>query len=110
MRITYFHRRPQEGAYSIERHFADVRNALPPSIDYCITVAKYPSKGIFSRLFNAISAMRKQTDVNHITGDIHYLAMFLKKEDFAYYLRLLYSRAIAWPSEMGCFLLLVLVA
>lgn len=79
MRITYFHRYPIDGAYSIERHFEDVRKALPPHIKYYKVMMKYPSKGIFPRLYNALTVIRNQNDVNHITGDVHYLAIFLKK-------------------------------
>jgi glycosyltransferase involved in cell wall biosynthesis len=39
----------------------------------------YESKGLFPRLFNAIYCRFKQGDINHITGDIHYVAAFLKK-------------------------------
>jgi glycosyltransferase involved in cell wall biosynthesis len=39
----------------------------------------YESSGIFKRLANAIYCIFRQGDINHITGDIHYVAAFLRK-------------------------------
>jgi glycosyltransferase involved in cell wall biosynthesis len=40
----------------------------------------YESNGLWRRLANAIYCFFKQEDINHITGDIHYVAAFLKKK------------------------------
>ena len=79
MKVTYFQRKPLPGANSIERIFRDVRDALPSGIKYTVSIASYHSKGILPRLYNMIEAVSRQSDVNHITGDIHYAAYFLKK-------------------------------
>jgi glycosyltransferase involved in cell wall biosynthesis len=79
MRVTYYHRKPVPGNYSIERLFDDVRQALDHRIEQKVSMAPFRSYGIFRRLYNAFYAARRQSDVNHITGDIHYVACFLKK-------------------------------
>ncbi len=80
MRITYYHRRPFDGAYSIERLFRDIRNALPKEIEYEVSTSRFESRGLFKRLYNCIEAIFKQGDINHITGDIHYIALLLSKK------------------------------
>jgi glycosyltransferase involved in cell wall biosynthesis len=80
MKVTYFQRKPLPGANSIERIFRDVRGALPSGIKYTVSVSRYHSKGILPRLYNMLEAASRQADVNHITGDIHYAAYFLKKQ------------------------------
>ena len=39
----------------------------------------FESNGFFKRVYNAIYCINKQGDINHVTGDIHYVAIFLKK-------------------------------
>jgi glycosyltransferase involved in cell wall biosynthesis len=79
MKITYYHRHPISGTYSLERLFQDVRGALPENIEYEISIASFESRGLWPRLYNAVEAIFRQADVNHITGDVHYIACFLKK-------------------------------
>ena len=80
MHITYYQLRPLPGMHSIVQLFNDVRSGLPHGITYTVSMARFPSQGFMPRLYNALEAMRRQSDVNHITGDVHYLACFLKKE------------------------------
>lgn len=42
-------------------------------------IAPVFSTGIINRIWIVINAMLHQSDVNHITGDIHFIAPFLKK-------------------------------
>lgn len=53
---------------------------MPPEVKCSIAVSKFVSKGFFPRLYNVVEAFFKQGDVNHITGDVHYLAYLLKKK------------------------------
>ncbi|MHB1295979.1 MAG: glycosyltransferase family 4 protein [Anaerolineae bacterium] len=64
--------------YSVERVFFDVRAALPPSVEARVVTARYESRGVWMRLLNMIQAAFSQGEVNHITGDVHYLALLLK--------------------------------
>jgi len=80
MHITYFQRRPLPGLYSIENIFNDVRTALPRGISYTVSLARFPSLRFLPRVYNALEAARRQSGINHITGDIHYVSFFLKKK------------------------------
>jgi len=80
MVVTYYHRHPAPGFYSIERLFKDVRNSLPKNIKYKISISKFESRGLWRRIYNAIEAIFHQGDINHITGDVHYLSLFLNKK------------------------------
>ncbi len=81
IRVTYYQRKARKyNNFSIENYFNAVRLALPEFILPVISISKYESNGIFKRLYNSIEAISNQTDVNHITGDVHYLTYFLKKK------------------------------
>jgi len=80
MIVTYYHRRALKGHYSIEKVFRDIRKALPEEIQYRVAIAKYESRGILKRFYNCIEAIFRQSDINHITGDIHYVSIFLKRK------------------------------
>lgn len=80
MRIVHFMRRPHAQVFSIERVYEDVRAAMP---SHCVVetwTCRYPSTGLWSRLRDAWAARRAQADVNHVTGDAHYLAWFLDRK------------------------------
>lgn len=78
MRVTFYQRRPQGANFSIERLFTDVRRSLPEDIDVTVAISRFASKGLFRRIYNIIEAAFRQGDVNHITGDVHYLAYCLR--------------------------------
>jgi len=78
--VTFYYRRPRPvGNYSVEFVFRDVRERLKNRIDAKVAVSKYESKGLFKRLYNCIEAIFRQGDVNHITGDVNFLGILLKK-------------------------------
>lgn len=59
--------------------FRDVRAAMPEGIECREAVARFESRGILPRLYNMVEAMFRQGDVNHVTGDVNYLAVLLHK-------------------------------
>lgn len=77
IRVTQFLRRSCAGAYSLERLYQDVRNHLPADIQVETRTNRHFSRGFFRRVWDAVAAVGSQSDVNHITGDVHYLAYFL---------------------------------
>lgn len=79
VRVTHFHRRPLQGAHSIERLYEDVRGALPPRFFVTVSINRWFSRGIMRRLGDAIRATWHQGDVNHVTGDVHYLTYFMHR-------------------------------
>lgn len=80
MQVTYYTRHSNSTNFSIERLFADVRRALPEGIDARVAISRFPSRGFMGRAYNVIEAAFRQGDVNHITGDVHFLAYLLRKK------------------------------
>ena len=79
IRVGHFQRRPVRGWFSVERLFGSVRDHLPEDIEVHLFVNRRPSKGLLPRLFDAIDARLKTQDVNHVLGDVHYVAWFLPR-------------------------------
>jgi glycosyltransferase involved in cell wall biosynthesis len=80
MQVTFYQRRPQGADFSIERVFTDVRRALPEGIEATVAVSRFPSRGLAGRIYNVIEAAFRQGNVNHITGDVHFLAYCLHRK------------------------------
>ena len=79
-KIVYFNRKPRElGNFSIETYFQLIQKELPQEFEVINKFMPYESCGLFKRLANTLFCMVNQGDVNHITGDIHYVVAFLKK-------------------------------
>ena len=79
MKVTLLNRRPARGNFSVERIFELVRKNLPRDLEKEVFVPRYISKGIFTRLYDIVEAAFHQGDVNHITGDVHFLSYLLRK-------------------------------
>lgn len=79
MKITFFDRRPARDNFSVERVFNAVRKNLPNDIEQEVFVPKYVSKGIFTRVYDIFEAYFHQADINHITGDVHFLSYLMHK-------------------------------
>lgn len=75
--VTHFDRRPYPGAFSIERLNEDVRAALPADVAVKVWVCRDYSKGLIPRLKDMWAARKQQGQVNHVTGDVHYLTLLL---------------------------------
>jgi glycosyltransferase involved in cell wall biosynthesis len=76
-RVILFHRKPGPEAFSIEQTFELVRARLPDRFDTSVSVASHRSKGVIPRLRAMLEARRRQGDVNHVVGDVHFLALAL---------------------------------
>lgn len=80
MKVTFFQRKPiRDFHFSVEIIFNDVRSCLPTTIAARTWIAPFYSKGILPRIFNMLSACMNQSEVNHITGDISFIGILLKK-------------------------------
>lgn len=53
---------------------------MPSEIKCVVAESTFESRGVFNRLYNTIEAKFRQGEINHITGDVHYLSYFLSKE------------------------------
>jgi glycosyltransferase involved in cell wall biosynthesis len=79
MKVVYFQRLPNSSIHnSMERVFASIRSALTGA-EVEVNICPFESRGVYKRLYNLVDAALRQGDVNHITGDVHYLALLLRK-------------------------------
>lgn len=79
LRVTLVMRRPFPGNFSVERVFRDVATAFPPNIDASLVVVPCQSRGCLPRLRNLLFTARLRADVVHITGDIQYCALAVRR-------------------------------
>ncbi len=80
MKIVFFQRKPRKyGTFSVEAIFNDLRKRLPSGIQSEVRISRFESNGLFRRLFCALEAAFHQGDVNHVTGDVHFLTIFLRR-------------------------------
>ncbi|ADV48460.1 glycosyl transferase group 1 [Cellulophaga algicola DSM 14237] len=76
MRINYFFRHPKVG-FSIQRVFQTVNLGVKKVFETEETFLPNPKSNIPAIFKNGMFARKKQLDINHITGDAHYLLYFL---------------------------------
>ncbi len=76
--VVLISRKAFSGQYSIEQVFQQVVPHLQQNYKVRDYRLPYPSKGLWPRIQSALAARRHQGKVNHITGDITYVAPFLK--------------------------------
>ena len=79
IKVTYMFRRPFPNQFSIEGLFRTIRNHLPDDVVATTHVAGEASRGLLPRFRIALEARRQRGQINHITGDIHFIASFLPK-------------------------------
>lgn len=77
--VTWFFRHPVAGWHSMEELFACIRSEMSPRISVKVVVLDHPSRGIVCRLRNIFQAFRERGEINHITGDVHYIALGLPR-------------------------------
>jgi glycosyltransferase involved in cell wall biosynthesis len=76
--VSYFYRTPT-ALHSIERVFEAVRGAMSGKIRSRAVYCRY-RRGIPGWIYNLIEAHCRQSEINHITGDVHYLALALDRK------------------------------
>lgn len=82
MKVTYFHRKVIEHLhFSVEIIFNDLRRNLPKEVSTEIVTSKYFSKGLLPRIQNGIEAFSRRGAINHVTGDINYIGLFLPRRN-----------------------------
>lgn len=78
--VVQFQRKAGAGMFSVERLFSDVRSALPADIKIHVRINRHMSRGVCGRFIDAIGAWNQRGEVNHVLGDVHYLAWFLPRK------------------------------
>lgn len=81
MKVVFFHRRPRpNNNFSVENLFRQIRLGLDNEVNWTVKVLSFYSEGFFRRLFICFEAMLHQQDINHVTGDINFISIFLRKK------------------------------
>mgnify|MGYP001282504910 CR=1 FL=1 len=79
IKVVFFHRKPVIGSFSVEYIFEDVRSRLSESIEPVKFVCNRVSTGFINRLYNVWECSNRQGDINHVTGDIHFVTLLMSK-------------------------------
>ncbi len=81
IKVNFFQRKPRKGfSFSLEQVFNDLRQSLGNRIDSKIYISKCYNDGYYTKIINIVQAcFRQGKDVNHITGEIHFLDLLMKK-------------------------------
>ncbi len=79
IKVVYFFRKPFTDYFSIEELFKFIETNLPDSVDFQNFYMKKMSTGLYNRIYNCFEVISKQGEINHITGDVHYISYFMKK-------------------------------
>lgn len=77
-KVTYFFRKPLAQYHSVETMFSIMLAELPPEVRFQAVYVPFKSSGLVEILKNYFYAGKHQAPLNHITGDIYYVAPALK--------------------------------
>ena len=80
MKVVFFHRKPKLNNFSVEGAFKVIREAMPAHIQCSVAQSRFDSSGFFKRLYNIVEATLRQGEINHITGDVHFLSYLLARD------------------------------
>lgn len=81
LQVVHFIRKNRiDGNFSLEFIFEDIRKRLSDKVDFRVVYAKRFSNGVGKRILNLLDAYREQGQINHVTGDIHYVNYLFKKK------------------------------
>lgn len=79
MKVVHIQRRPVPTQFSVEGYFERVRKCLQATNPIRHFEVPCFSRGVLGRIRNCLAARRNQADINHVTGDIHYVACLLPR-------------------------------
>ncbi len=80
IKVTYYFRKPFRDYFSIEELFGFIQKGLSTRIEFKNYYLKRHSKGFINRILSCFEVIHQQSDINHITGDIHFVALLLNKK------------------------------
>lgn len=72
-------RTTRPGRFSVERVFSDICEAFPRDIDARIVRLPFDSRALIPRLRNIAFTARLRADIIHVTGDVHYCALGIRR-------------------------------
>jgi glycosyltransferase involved in cell wall biosynthesis len=77
MDVAVFVRKPGPSSFSLERVCVDIVGAMPKNISPRVVVMPHRTRGLRGMLRNMAYARSHAGEVNHVFGDIHYVACAL---------------------------------
>jgi glycosyltransferase involved in cell wall biosynthesis len=81
IKVVHYTRKPRPlGNFSVEIYFGIIRKQLSGRVHFELAQSRFFSNGLLRRLFNCVEAIFRQGDVNHILGDVTFLATFLNRK------------------------------
>lgn len=80
VKVVHIQRRPVPTQFSVEGYFERVRECLHATNPIRHFEVPCFSRGVLGRIRNCLAARRNGADVNHVTGDIHYVACLLPRQ------------------------------
>lgn len=79
-KVSFLQRKPRpKQNFSIEFIFDDLRHRLSGDIRPTVHRAPFYSNGVIRRALIALSAALHQGELNHVTGDIHFASLLLRR-------------------------------
>lgn len=81
MQVVFFNRKPNGIFFSIEELFETLQEELKGRIDFKKFNVPYESTGLVNRIRNVLFAGHSKGGINHITGDVHYIGIFLPRRN-----------------------------
>ena len=79
-KVNIFLRNPNKlGNFSVEIFYSELYKVLNKHIEINLIRVPFRSSGIVSRIFNVLFCFFKQSDINHVVGDISYCSLLMKK-------------------------------
>ncbi len=78
--VTYFFRKPRPQYFSIEKVFEAIISNLPSNIQPEIYKLKNGTNGWYGRLKALVEVWKNKGEINHITGDITFVALALPRK------------------------------
>lgn len=80
MKVSFIFRKPYGNFFSIEELFKELNEHLKKKIETNKIVLPFENSGGINRLRNVFFACKNNSAITHITGDAHYLGIFLSRK------------------------------
>lgn len=78
--VTYFFRKSNPHFHSIEKLFSNIQAVLPDNVEFQNIYLPFHN-GLLGRIKNIFFVKKHSSQINHITGDVNYIALGLPKSN-----------------------------
>jgi glycosyltransferase involved in cell wall biosynthesis len=81
MRVVLFSRKPRPAvSFGVEASVRELLENMSPEFAPVQVISRFESNGFLRRLYNVLEAAVRQGDVNHVTGEVQFLAYLLERD------------------------------